>query len=460
MSKYILILAAGKGTRMRSDLPKVLHEAAYHPILDYVMRAAEALQSDGVFTVVGHDADQVKQAFAGRTGFVLQKEQKGTGHAVGIACETALKEKSEGTVLILCGDTPLLRAETLAALTAAHEQGNNAVTVLTATLAQPFGYGRILRDAQGAVCGIVEEKDATPAQKEVTEVNSGVYCFDLKFLKEAVGRLSDDNSQGELYLTDTVARAYALGSKAGAFQIADFEEVKGVNDRIQLAEAGRILRRRKAEAVMAAGVTLVDPDTTYIDVLAEIGTDSVIEPCTVIKGKTVIGKNCHVGPNAELYDSVLGDNVRFWRSVAHQARVGKDGNIGPFAYLRPGTVLEDRVKIGDFVEVKNSTVGQGTKAPHLTYLGDSDIGSGCNIACGTITCNYDGFEKHRTTIGDNVFVGCNANLVAPIKIGDNAYIGAGSTLTRDVSADALAVARCKQQESEGWARRFRELHKK
>jgi bifunctional UDP-N-acetylglucosamine pyrophosphorylase/glucosamine-1-phosphate N-acetyltransferase len=458
--KYVLILAAGKGTRMNSDLPKVLHEVAFHPMLDHVLSAAETIKNDGIFTVVGHGCEKVEAVFADKTSFVLQKEQKGTGHAVKVAMESVFDDKENGTVLILCGDTPLLRGETLTSLIASHEANGNLVTVLTASLAHPFGYGRIIRDQNDRICRIVEEKDASDAEKAVQEINSGVYCFDLAFLKKAVGQLANNNSQGEFYLTDTIAICRESGGDSGAYHIDDFEEVKGINDRVQLAEAAKILRRRKAESLMKSGVSLIDPDTTWIDVLAEIGHDTIVEPFSIIKGKTVIGKNCHIGPNAELTDAVLGDQVTFWRSVAKEAQIGDFGNIGPFAYLRPGTVLADHVKVGDFVEVKNSNIGSGTKMPHLTYVGDSDIGDGCNIACGTITCNYDGFKKSRTTIGDGAFIGCNVNLVAPIDIEDGAYIGAGSTITKDVPEDALAVARKHQTNVEGWAARFRKLNKK
>lgn len=459
MKKYILILAAGKGTRMKSALPKVLHEAVYHPILSYVLNAAKAVGADDVCTVVGHGAEEVKAAFEGQTSFVLQREQKGTGHAVreGLA---AFENHTEGTVLVLCGDTPLLKGETLKELCDYHEKEGSVVTVMTASLDDPFGYGRIIRSESGSLLKIVEQRDASEEEKAVCEINSGVYCFDLAFLRNAVDQLKADNDQGELYLTDTIAIANKEGKKACAFEIADFEEVQGINDRVQLAAAAKVLRRRKAEELMRAGVTLVDPDSTVIDPMAEIGEDTIIEPFTVIKGNTVIGKNCHVGPDAELRDAVLGDNVTFWRSVATEAKVGDYGNIGPFAYLRPKTELSDHVKVGDFVEIKNSTIGSGSKLPHLTYIGDSDVGSRCNIACGTITCNYDGFNKTRSTIGDNVFVGCNVNLVSPVTVEDGAYIAAGSTITRDVPQDSLAVAREKQSIKEGWAERFREANKK
>ena len=459
MNKYILILAAGKGTRMKSALPKVLHEAVFHPILSYVLRAAKEVGADDVCTVVGHGAEEVKAVFEGQTSFVLQREQKGTGHAVREGL-VAFEGHEEGTVLVLCGDTPLLKGETLKELCAYHEAQGSVVTVMTASLDDPFGYGRIIRNEEGALLRIVEQRDASEEERAVKEINSGVYCFDLAFLRNAVAQLQADNDQGELYLTDTIAIANKEGRKACAFEIGDFEEVQGINDRVQLAAAAKVLRRRKAEELMRSGVTLVDPDSVVIDPLAEIGEDTIIEPFTVIKGHTVIGKNCVVGPDAELRDAVLGDNVTFWRSVATEAKVGDFGNIGPFAYLRPKTELSDHVKVGDFVEIKNSTIGSGSKLPHLTYIGDSDVGSRCNIACGTITCNYDGFNKTRSTIGDNVFVGCNVNLVSPVTVEDGAYIAAGSTITRDVPPDALAVARERQSIKEGWAEDFRNKNKK
>lgn len=441
---------------MKSALPKVLHEALYHPILSYVLHAAKNVGND-ICTVVGHGAEEVMAAFEGSTSFVMQREQKGTGHAVREGL-SAFEGRENGTVLVLCGDTPLLRGETLMRLCDYHEAQEAAVTVMTATVEDPFGYGRILRDEQGDLCRIVEQRDASESERHVKEINSGVYCFDLNFLRNAVFQLQTDNDQGELYLTDTIAIARKENRRAVGFCIDDVEEVRGINDRIQLAAATDILRRRKLNELMTEGVTIVDPDSTVIDPMAEIGMDTVIEPFTLIKGHTVIGKNCTIGPDAELNTAVVGDDVHFWRSVAVEAAIGNGGNIGPFAYLRPQTELKDGVKVGDFVEVKNSTIGQGSKLPHLTYIGDSDVGSGCNIACGTITCNYDGFEKTRTVIGNDVFVGCNVNLVSPVHVEDGAYIAAGSTITKDIPKDALAVAREKQSNKEGWAERFRRMH--
>ena len=456
--KYVMILAAGKGTRMKSALPKVLHEALYHPILSYVLNAAEAIGADEICTVIGHGAEQVEAAFRGRTVFAIQQEQKGTGHAVKVGLK-GFGADAQGTLLVLCGDTPLLKTATLKAMLDFHETEAAAVTVMSAKVENPFGYGRMVRDEQNELCRIVEQRDADENEQRIREINSGVYCFDLDFLRGAVEKLAADNSQGELYLTDTVAIARQEGRKALAYVIDDNEEILGINDRIQLAAAGKILRRRKLNDLMRAGVTVVDPDSVIVDPLAEIGRDTVLEPFTVIKGKTVIGENCVIGPDAELTACTLGNGVRFWRSVAVEAAIGDEGNIGPFAYLRPQTELKAKVKVGDFVEIKNSTVGKGTKLPHLTYLGDSDVGAGCNIACGTITCNYDGFRKTRTTIGNDVFVGCNVNLVSPVEVGDGSYIAAGSTVTKDIPENALAVARAKQENKKDWAERFRDLHK-
>ncbi len=458
MRRFVLILAAGKGRRMKSSLPKVLHEAAYHPILDYVIAAAAGCGAEKIITVIGHGAEKVREVFEDKTDFVLQREQRGTGDAVKSALPSLDGEK--GTVLVLCGDTPLLREETLREFLAFHEEKASVCSVLTADLTDPFGYGRIIRGADGTLEKIVEEKDATQAEKALTEINSGVYCFDLDFLRSAVAELRDDNSQGEFYLTDTIAIAGDRGLKSYPWRISDFEEVKGINDRKQLSEAAAVLFRRKNEELMADGVTILAPASTFIDPAAVIGADTVIEPFTTIRGASVIGENCEIGPNSELRNCRIGDNTRFWRSTAVDAEIGSDCNIGPYAYLRPGTQLASKVKVGDFVEVKNSNVGEGTKIPHLTYIGDSDIGGGCNIACGTITCNYDGFKKYRTTIKDKAFVGCNASLVAPVEVGEGAYIAAGAVVTEDVPADSLSVARARQKNIQGWAEKFREIHKK
>lgn len=458
MQRFVMILAAGKGTRMKSALPKVLHEAAFHPLLQYVIEGAQEVKAQKIITVIGHGAEAVKEAFAQQTEFVLQQEQKGTGHAVKEGL-TSLTDCC-GTLLVLCGDTPLLRGETLGAFVSCHEANGAVCSVMTANLENPFGYGRAIRNEDGSLAKIVEQKDANEAEKAVKEINSGVYCFDLDFLRYAIENIKDDNSQGEFYLTDTVAIANAEGKKVLAWVVEDFEEVKGINDRKQLAEASKILFRRKNDALMEAGVTIVSPETTCIDKDVTVGQDTVIEAFCTLRGTTKIGECCEIGPSSEVRNTEIGDGTRFWQSVADQASLGNQCNIGPFAYLRPGTHLADRVKVGDFVEVKNCNIGEGTKVPHLTYLGDSDIGSGCNIACGTITCNYDGYHKYRTTIGDHSFVGCNASLVSPVNIGSDTYIGAGSVITEDIPDGALAVGRSRQKNIKEWAIKFREKHRK
>lgn len=453
MKTHILILAAGKGTRIKSDKPKVLHEAAFHPLLYYVLKAAKSL--DGTcYTVVGHGADEVKEAFLGQCEFVLQREQRGTGHAVREVLPAL--GTGDGTVLVLCGDTPLLRGETLASFLEYHQAAKHHCTVMTTHIIDPQGYGRILRDQQDRLFGIVEERDATPEEKKIHEINSGVYCFDKAFLEDAVAALKNDNDQGEFYLTDAIAYGREHGCTLGAWRLDDADEIMGVNDRLQLAAAGAALHRRKNEALMRDGVTMLAPSSTYIDPEAEIGFDTVIEANTVIRGRCHIGENSHIGPNAELNNTSFGKGVRFWHSIAVDCRGGDMLNIGPFAYLRPGCVLADKVKIGDFVEVKNSQVGEGSKIPHLAYVGDSDVGSKSNLGCGMITCNYDGTRKYRTIIGDNVFIGSNATLVAPLTIESKGYVAAGSTITEDVPSGSLGVGRGRQRNIEKWVDKFYE----
>lgn len=456
MPYQIVILAAGKGTRMRSERPKVLHEVAFHPLLHYVLAAAAPLRGQ-CFTVVGHGAQEVMAAFEGHCQFVLQEEQRGTGHAVQSALPALGHDDS--TVLVLCGDTPLLRGESLQAFVTAHRKGKHHCTVLTTEVADPTGYGRILRDERRQVQRIIEERDASAREKTIREINSGAYCFDKAFLREAIGALRDDNQQGELYLTDTVAYGRRRGYTMAAWRLADAEEIMGVNDRQQLAAANAVLFRRKNEELMGAGVSFIAPETAFIDPLTEIGRDTVIEPNVLMRGRCRVGERGQIGPHAELRDAVLGDDVRFWQSIAVECEGGNDLNIGPFAYIRPGTRLADQVKVGDFVELKNSTIGQGTKVPHLAYIGDSDVGRNANIGCGTITCNYDGKQKHRTTIGAHTFIGSNATLVAPLTVADNAYVAAGSTITKDVPADNLAVGRGRQRNVDGWVRKFSDKEK-
>lgn len=449
-----VILAAGKGTRMKSRLPKVLHPVGGQPMVSHVMAACRTAGAQPVVLVIGHGAEQVQATLGPEQVYVEQKEQLGTGHAV-MQAETVLRD-FEGDILVVCGDTPLLRGETLAALAQYHRQQEAVATVLTMTLANPTGYGRIIRDEQGQVAAIVEEKDATPEQKAIREVNSGTYCFQAQALFAALQQITPNNAQGEYYLTDVLAIFRQQGQKVAAWQLSDDTEVMGINDRVALAEANRLFRERINRQQMLAGVTILDPATTYIEAEVKIGADTVIYPNTHLTGKTTIGAGCQIGPDTKIMDSQIGDGVEIQFSVVLQAEIGNDCTIGPFAYLRPGTRLAAGVKVGDFVEIKNAVIGQGSKVPHLSYVGDAEIGSGVNIGAGTITCNYDGYKKSKTIIGDGAFIGSNSNLVAPVTIGAGSLVAAGSTIVKDVPADALGVARAPQKNREGWAKARRE----
>lgn len=446
-----LILAAGKGTRIKSGLVKVLHELVGRPMLGWPLAAAREAGAAQIVIVAGHQADQVQQLFPQDAGIriALQEEQLGTGHAV--SCGLPQLDGLTGSVLILCGDTPLLTGVTLQRLAAEHAASGAAVTVLTARLDRPFGYGRIVRDSEGRVRRIVEQKDASPEEQAIDEVNSGIYCMDLAFLRSHIGRLGSENAQNEYYLTDLVGIAVAEHAGCTAVVADDADEIMGVNDRVQLAHAARILRQRINLQLMLSGVTLVDPDQTYIDAGVQVGNDTVIWPGCVLRGRTTIGTSCELESNVQVTDCCIGDRVHLKAgSVLAEAQISEDVAIGPMAHLRPGTVLQAQVKIGNFVETKKVVMGVGSKASHLTYLGDAEVGRDVNIGCGTITCNYDGKRKHRTVIGDGVFVGSDVQLVAPVTVGANALIAAGTTVTQDVPPDSLAIARTPQVNKEGW----------
>jgi bifunctional UDP-N-acetylglucosamine pyrophosphorylase/glucosamine-1-phosphate N-acetyltransferase len=449
-----VILAAGQGTRMKSGLPKVLHPVAGSPMLTHVIAAACKAGATPVVAVIGHGADQVSAAFAGAgVAFAVQAEQLGTGHALQSAAPALTN--FAGDLLLLCGDVPLLRNETLAALVAHHRSQRATATVLTAELPDPRGYGRIIRGPDG-VERIVEEKDATQEERAVCEINTGIYVFAAPRVFELLAGLTNDNVQREYYLTDVIAAARAAGEKVAALAVAQAEEAMGINDRVQLAEAGREMRIRINEAHMRAGVTLLDPAATYIEPEVTIGADTVIHPGVHLRGRTVIGRECELDPGVIVSDCTLADRVHVKAgSVLAGAIVGADTDIGPMAHLRPGTVLTGENKIGNFVETKKAVIGRGSKASHLTYLGDAEIGSGVNVGCGTITCNYDGVNKHVTVIEDDVFVGSDVQFVAPVRIGRGSLIGAGSTITRDVPAEALAITRAEQKVIEGWVARKR-----
>jgi bifunctional UDP-N-acetylglucosamine pyrophosphorylase / glucosamine-1-phosphate N-acetyltransferase len=446
-----LILAAGKGTRMKSELVKVMHPLAEKPMISWAVRAARGAGAGKTVLVVGHQSEKVREYFAAEEGldFAVQEEQLGTGHAV--RCAARFFSGFKGRVLLLCGDVPLIRPATLQALLSVHEENRSTVTVLTARLENPHGYGRVVKGEGGRVLRIVEEKDATQEERGVTEINSGIYCVEAEFLFASVAALNSDNAQGEFYLTDIVKQGALLGKICRSFTVADSEEIMGVNDRVQLAAAGKVLRRRINESLMLSGVTIIDPDNAYIEEGVRIGTDTVIYPNVHISGQTVIGSGCVIEPSAVIRGCTIGNGVTIKAGTVMNDSILRDGvAVGPMAHLRPGNELGEHVKIGNFVEAKKVVMGEGSKASHLTYLGDASIGSNVNIGCGTITCNYDGVSKHRTVIGDDVFVGSDVQFVAPVNIGRNSLIAAGTTVTRDVPPDSLAIARAPQVNKEGW----------
>jgi len=443
-----VILAAGKGTRMKSALPKVLHTIGGKPMVEQVLNAAHIAGANRKVVVVGFGAQSVEAAIGDQAEYVVQEEQLGTGHAVMQA--SSLLQDFDGTVMVLCGDTPLLRGETLAKLFAEHQAAKASATVLTACMENPTGYGRVIRDNSGQVLKIVEQKDANSHELAVNEVNTGIYCFDRVALFDALRSINCNNMQGEYYLTDVIGILAQGQSKVWAVQVDDYQETLGINSRLQLAEAEKILRKRKLISLMDQGVTIMDMDSTFIDDAVSIGSDTVIYPFTWLEGSTSIGKGCEIGPNSRIQNSSVGDSATLHFIYAHDCQIGNDVTVGPYVHLRPNTVLADGVKVGNFVEVKNSQVGAGSKIPHLSYIGDTDMGAKINIGCGTITVNYDGKKKHRTTLEDGVFIGCNSNLVAPVTVGKGAYVAAGSTITKDVPPDALGVARARQNNIDGW----------
>lgn len=448
-----VILAAGKGTRMRSKLPKVLHKVGGKAMLQHVLDAADAAGAAEKIVIVGHGAELVESMVGEQGKIVLQAEQLGTGHAV-MQTKEALAGFT-GTAMILCGDTPLLDGEELKKFYEAHVQSGAAATVLTAFMDNPFGYGRIVRDVDGNVQGIVEEKDADAQQKLIKEINTGIYCLECPLMFDVLATLTCDNAQGEYYLTDVLTKLNEAGKKVGGVVTEDSDMVMGINSRRQLAEAESVMRVRILNKLMDAGVTIMDPASTFIEGSVKIGRDTVIYPFTWLEGNTEIGEDCEIGPNVRLTNVEVGNGTHLQFVYGHDCKVCDEVTAGPYVHLRPDTVIGNKVKIGNFVEVKNSNVGIGTKLPHLTYIGDSDIGSGVNMGCGCITVNYDGKKKHRTVIEDNAFVGCNTNLVAPVTVKAGCYIGAGSTITKEVPENSLGIARAKQKNIEGWAEKYR-----
>ncbi|MGG7152530.1 bifunctional UDP-N-acetylglucosamine diphosphorylase/glucosamine-1-phosphate N-acetyltransferase GlmU [Clostridium neonatale] len=448
MYKCALILAAGQGKRIKSNLPKVLHKVCGKEMVKHVIDTVKKAEIQDINLIIGKGAELVEEKTKD-TGvtYSLQAEQLGTGHAVKCA-KKFLKNKS-GVVAVFTGDTPLIKQSTVESLINDHINNKNAATILTAMVDDPTGYGRIVRDEIGKVLKIVEHKDCNEEELKIKEMNSAIYCFDIELLVKSLDKLNNNNKQGEYYLTDVIGILKDEGYSIGAV-VTDIEETIGVNSRVQLAEAEEILRNRINTIHMENGVTLIDPKTTYIGADVEIGKDTIIYPNNILEGNTVIGENCLLYQNSRIKDSVIGNEVDIQSSVILDSKIGDNTTVGPFAYIRPDSIIGKSTRIGDFVEIKKATIGDGTKVSHLTYIGDAEVGSGCNFGCGTVVVNYDGKEKHKTIIGDHSFIGCNTNLVSPVKVGDNTYIAAGSTITAEVKEGDLAVARAKQRNISGW----------
>ena len=456
-----IILAAGKGTRMKSELVKVLHPILGLPLLSYPIELSlSGIKAEKTIVVVGHQADRIQERFKDlKIDFALQKEQLGTGHAV-LQAIPFLHEFS-GTVLILCGDVPLVKVETLRSFIDTYKENESTLSVLTAVVEEPFGYGRILRNSEGWLEKIVEEKDASEEERMIREINTGIFCVKAPFLMEGLKEIGKENAQGEYYLTDLVEIAKKKGLRCSAHIVADPVEVMGINTRVDLAMANEVLRQEKLKELMLAGVTIVDPKTTYVDRAVEVGKDTLLYPNCHLQGKTKIGERCIIEPNSKILDSILGNDIIIRaNSVITESKIEEGAIIGPFAHLRPLSEIKTKAKIGNFVEVKKSVIGKGSKANHLAYIGDSFLGEDVNIGAGTIFCNYDGFEKHQTIIGNRVFVGSNVELVAPVKVGNDSSIGAGTTVTKDVPEGALAISRVKQKNIKKWNKRVKLQRKK
>ncbi|MFD1362581.1 bifunctional UDP-N-acetylglucosamine diphosphorylase/glucosamine-1-phosphate N-acetyltransferase GlmU [Lentibacillus salinarum] len=456
-NRYAVILAAGQGTRMKSKLYKVLHPVLGRPMVQHVIEQLNSFKLDKMITIVGHGAEKVSEHIGDNSQMVLQEEQLGTGHAV-LQAEDLLKNQ-DGTTIVVCGDTPLITGETYQALFDHHEQEDAKATVLTAKAPNPAGYGRVIRNDRNEVERIVEHKDAEGSEIQVDEINTGTYCFDNKALFEALHLVSNNNAQGEYYLPDVIGILQSRDAKVSAFHTSDFEETVGINDRVALAQAEKTMKRRINETHMRNGVTLIDPDNTYIDPDVVIEPDVLIHPGSIIKGKTTIRKDAEIGPHTEIDHCVVGEASRIRQSVAKDSHIGDQVQIGPYAHIRPEASIGNEVKVGNFVEVKKSSLGDRSKVPHLSYIGDADVGSHVNIGCGTITVNYDGKNKYLTTIEDDAFVGCNSNLIAPVTVGKGSYVAAGSTITNDVPEDSLSIARARQANKDGYASRIKNQNK-
>jgi bifunctional UDP-N-acetylglucosamine pyrophosphorylase / glucosamine-1-phosphate N-acetyltransferase len=452
----VVVLAAGGGTRMKSKTMKVLHPVAGRSMVAHVLTAVQQVQPSRIVAVVGHQRDQVGphiQAVAPEVLLAVQDEQHGTGHAVRVAMDAVVAEGGEvrGTVLVAYADTPLLEAESLRSFAEEHEAAQRAVSILSAAVVDPFGYGRVVRNDDGEVEAIVEEKDATDEQRAIREINSGILAFDAAFLVDALPKLSNDNAKGEYYLTDTVRLAREAGLHVGAHPLADVMQTEGVNDRVQLARTGKVMNERIVTRWMEAGVTVMDPATTWIDADVVLNPDVTLLPGVQLLGATVVAEDAVIGPDTTLKDCEIGTGARVVRTHGELAVIAEGASVGPFAYLRPGTTLGAGGKIGSFVETKNAQIAEGAKVPHLSYVGDAEIGAGTNIGAGTIFANYDGVQKHRTVVGSHAKTGSNNTFVAPVSVGDGAGTAAGTVVRRDVPPGALAVSSGPQRNLERWA---------
>ena len=457
MNLQALILAAGAGTRMKSKLPKVLHKVCGQSMLHHVIDVALEAGIKERAVIVGHGAEEVKSSLDKDIKTVLQDQQLGTGHAVNMAYDILL---DQGTILVLYGDAPLVREETIRDLISYHKKGNYSATVLTADLEEPRGYGRIIRDKENKLVKIVEERDARPDERKIREINSGLYCFDAIALRESLPKITNENDQKEYYLTDALTIIADMGKAIGLYKTNDYEDIMAVNSRQQLAQVEEIMRNRIAKKHMDQGVTIINPSHTYIEKNVEIGMDTILYPGVILRGKTRIGEDCTIGSNSRIENSIIGNKVNIHNSTILDSEVGNSTDIGPYAFIRPYSSIGNHVKIGDFVEVKNSVIGDHTKASHLAYIGDAEIGQDVNIGCGVVFVNYDGRKKHKSLVKDQAFIGSNSNIIAPIVIEESAYVACGSTITRNVAAGALAVGRSRQENKEGWAKRKGLLNKR
>ena len=447
----VIIMAAGKGKRMKSNLPKVLHNLAGKPILNYALDTVDKLEAKRKILIVGYKGDKIRELIGDKIEYIEQKKQLGTAHAV-LQTKRLLSD-FKGDVLILSGDVPFLSVKTLKKLLKYHQANNFYCTLVSTTLKNPKGYGRIIRDKKGEIKGIIEEVDLSADKKKITEVNSGIYCFNKDKLFQALEKIAPDNKQGEYYLTDSVEILLREGLTVGNIIVKNYSEILGINSRLDLTDASQKVYQKTLQDLMLQGVTIVDPNSTFIEQGVKIGQDTIIFPFTIIEKDTKIESGSLIGPYSHLIDADIGKGVRVWASIIESSTVKEGANIGPYAHLRPETVVEKGAKIGNFVELKKTIMGEDSKASHLTYLGDAIIGKKVNIGAGTITCNYDGEKKYKTVIEDGVFIGSNNSLVAPVKLGKDSYTGAGSTITEDVPAGNLAIARSRQKNISGWRKK-------